>query len=297
MAVILGIFTGLYLLLFKNKAREYGRENQTYDGKMHQSINQALGAVKDIKILHREKYFVEAFSRYGKKKMKAVRNNNVLGQAPKYVIETVCIGAVLLVLVYKIFRGEDLSSMITQLAAFAIAAFKLLPSVGKVDNYLNLIVFLKPSADLIYRDIKDTEDMQSFELSDASDVVDGIDEAKEIKVNDLSYRYPHTDRDVLNGINLKIPLGYAVGMVGPSGSGKSTLADIILGILTPTSGSVCYGNMNVHEHPLKWSEKLAYIPQSIYLADETIRNNVAFGIDDDRIDEDRVWAALEELSL
>ncbi len=296
-AVILGIFTGLYLLLFKNKAREYGRENQTYDGKMHQSINQALGAVKDIKILHREKYFVEAFSRYGKKKMKAVRNNNVLGQAPKYVIETVCIGAVLLVLVYKIFRGEDLSSMITQLAAFAIAAFKLLPSVSKINNFANLIIFLKPSVDLIYRDIKDTEDMKSFELSDASDVVDGIDEAKEIKVNDLSYRYPHTDRDVLNGINLKIPLGYAVGMVGPSGSGKSTLADIILGILTPTSGSVCYGNMNVHEHPLKWSEKLAYIPQSIYLADETIRNNVAFGIDDDRIDEDRVWAALEEAQL
>ena len=296
-AVILGIFTGLYLILFKNKAKEYGKENQIYDGKMHQSINQALGAVKDIKILHREKYFVDAFCGYGKKKMRAVRNNNVLGQAPKYIIETVCIGAILLVLVIKIFRGEDLSSMITQLAAFAIAAFKLLPSVSKINNFANLIIFLKPSVDLIYRDIKDTEDMKSFELSDASAVVEGLDDAKEITVKDLTYRYPHTDRDVLNKINLKIPLGYAVGMVGPSGSGKSTLADVILGILTPTSGSVLYGNMNVHEHPLKWSKKLAYIPQAIYLADETIRNNVAFGIDDDKIDEDRVWAALEEAQL
>lgn len=296
-AVILGIFTGLYLLLFKNKAKEYGKENQVYDGKMHQSINQALGAVKDIKILHREKYFVDAFCGYGKKKMRAVRNNNVLGQAPKYIIETVCIGAILLVLVFKIFKGEDLSSMITQLAAFAVAAFKLLPSVSKINNFANLIIFLKPSVDLIYRDIKDTEDMKTFELSDAADTVEGIDEAKEITVKDLTYRYPHTDRDVLNKINLKIPLGYAVGMVGPSGSGKSTLADVILGILTPTSGSVCYGDMNVHEHPLKWSRKLAYIPQSIYLADETIRNNVAFGIDDEKIDEDRVWAALEEAQL
>ncbi len=295
--VILGVFTGLYMILFKNKAKEYGKENQIYDGKMHQSINQALGAVKDIKILHREKYFVDAFTGYGKKKMHAVRNNNVLGQAPKYVIETVCIGAILLVLVYKIFAGEDLSTMITQLAAFALAAFKLLPSVSKINNFANLIIFLKPSVDLIYRDIKDTEDMKNFELMDASDDVEDNDSADAITINGLSYRYPHTDRDVLKNVSFKIPLGYAIGIVGTSGAGKSTLADIILGILTPTEGSVSYGSMNVHEHPLKWSKKLAYIPQVIYLADETIRNNVAFGIDDDKIDEEKVWKALEEAQL
>ena len=295
-AVILGVFTGLYLLLFKNKAKEYGKENQIYDGKMHQSINQALGAVKDIKILHREKYFVDAFTGYGKKKMRAVRNNNVLGQAPKYIIETVCIGAILLVLVFKIYRGEDLSSMITQLAAFAVAAFKLLPSVSKINNFANLIIFLKPSVDLIYRDIKDTEDMRNFELSDASAQAD-VSGADSIRVEKLTYRYPHTDRDVLENVSFDIPLGYAVGVSGQSGAGKSTLADIILGILTPTSGAVYYGNMNVHEHPLKWSKKLAYIPQSIYLADESIRNNVAFGIEDEKIDGDKVWAALDEAQI
>lgn len=295
-AVILGIFTGIYLLLFKNKAKEYGKINQIYDGKMHQSINQALGAVKDIKILHREKYFVDAFCGYGKKKMRAVRNNNVLGQAPKYVIETVCIGAILLVLVFKLYMGEDLSTMITQLAAFAVAAFKLLPSASKINNFANLIIFLKPSVDLIYRDIRDTEDMKSFELTDA--VTDfEIKDADAISVTGLTYRYPHTEKDVLKDVSLKIPLGYAVGLMGPTGAGKSTLADVILGILTPTSGTVCYGNMNVHEHPIKWSKKLAYIQQSIYLADETIRNNVAFGIDDDKIDEEKVWKALEEAQI
>ncbi len=295
-AVILGIFTAIYLLLFKNKAKEYGKINQIYDGKMHQSINQALGAVKDIKILHREKYFVDAFCGYGKKKIRAVRNNNVLGQAPKYVIETVCIGAILLVLVFKLYMGEDLSTMITQLAAFAVAAFKLLPSASKINNFANLIIFLKPSVDLIYRDIKDTEDMKSFELTDA--VTDfEIKDADAISVTGLTYRYPHTEKDVLKDVSLKIPLGYAVGFMGPTGAGKSTLADVILGILTPTSGTVCYGNMNVHEHPIKWSKKLAYIQQSIYLADETIRNNVAFGIDDDKIDEEKVWKALEEAQI
>lgn len=296
--LILGFFTGIYMLLFKGKAKEYGTTNQIYDGKMHQSINQALGAVKDIKILHREKFFVDAFIGYGEKKMDAVRDNNVLGQMPKYFIETVCIGAILIVIAFKVVGGEDLTRMIPQLAAFVVAAFKLLPSVGKINNYLNNIIFLKPSADLIYRDIKDTEDMLDFELKDA--LVEGTinDEAiSEIKIEGLSYRYPHTEKDVLSDVTFSIPVGAAVGFVGASGAGKSTLADVILGILSPTKGAVYFGDMNVHEHPIKWSKYLAYIPQAIYLADETIRANVAFGIDDDQIDEEKVWAALEEAQL
>ena len=305
---ILAVFTGLYLILFKGKAKKYGKTNQIYDGKMHQSINQALGAVKDIKILHREKYFADSFLAYGKKKMTAVRNNNVLGQFPKYLIETVCIGTVLLVLVFKIYKGEDLNKMIPQLAAFAIAAFKLLPSVSKINNYANLIVFLKPSVDLIYRDIKDTEDMVNYEIADESGNIIEINDdgsqnkdtcyvAEKISINNIVYRYPHTDRDVLNGISFEIPLGKSIGFIGESGSGKSTLADVILGILTPTSGTVMYGNMDVHKHPLKWSKKLAYIPQSIFLCDDTIRNNVAFGIDEDKIDDEKVWKALREAQL
>ena len=305
---ILAVFTGLYLILFKGKAKKYGKTNQIYDGKMHQSINQALGAVKDIKILHREKYFADSFLAYGKKKMTAVRNNNMLGQFPKYLIETVCIGTVLLVLVFKIYKGEDLNTMIPQLAAFAIAAFKLLPSVSKINNYANLIVFLKPSVDLIYRDIKDTEDMVNYEIADESGNIIEINDdgsqnkdtcyvADKISINNIVYRYPHTDRDVLNGISFEIPLGKSIGFIGESGSGKSTLADVILGILTPTSGTVMYGNMDVHKHPLKWSKKLAYIPQSIFLCDDTIRNNVAFGIDEDKIDDEKVWKALREAQL
>lgn len=292
--VILGVFTGLYLVLFKGKAKEYGKINQIYDGKMHQSINQALGAVKDIKILHREKFFANSFLDYGKKKMTAVRNNNVLGQFPKYLIETVCIGAVLLVLVYKIYNGEDLNTMIPQLAAFAIAAFKLLPSVSKINNYANLIIFLKPSVDLIYRDIKDTEDMIDYEITDENKAANKADS---IRIDNLVYRYPHTEKNVLNGVSFEIPLGKSVGLMGESGAGKSTLADVILGILTPTEGNVYYGDMDVHKHPIKWSKKLAYIPQRIFLSDDTIRNNVAFGIDADKIDDEKVWAALKEAQL
>lgn len=292
--VILLVFSGLYLLIFHGRTKENGKISQYNDGKMHQAINQALGAVKDIKILHREEYFVKAFTKRGEKKYTAVRNNEILGQIPAYLIETVCIGAILLVLVVKLFNGEDLTGMISQLAAFAMAAFKLLPSVGKIDNYLNLIVFLKPSADLIYRDIKETEDMITAEIPEKDAKADA---SGGIRVEHVSYRYPNTTNDVLSDVNITIEDGASVGFVGPSGAGKSTIADVILGILTPTEGKVTYGGMNVHEHPLEWSKKLAYIPQAIFLADETIRSNVAFGIDEDKIEEDKVWKALEEAQL
>ena len=292
--VILGLVSGIYLFIFHGKSKKNGEISQYNDGKMHQAINQALGAVKDIKILHRERYFVNAFTKRGAKKYTAVRNNEILGALPAYIIETVCVGAILLVLVVKLYNGQDLNDMIPQLAAFAMAAFKLLPSVGKVNNYLNLIIFLRPSVDLIYRDIKDTEDMLDVMVKDADQ---GQYSADSIKIEHVSYRYPKTQKDVLSDVSFEIPSGESVGLIGPSGAGKSTIADIILGILTPTQGKVMYGDMNVHEHPLKWSQKLAYIPQAIFLADETIRNNVAFGIEDEDIDEDKVWKALSEAQL
>ena len=292
--VILLVFSGLYLLAFHGRTKKNGKISQYNDGKMHQAINQALGAVKDIKILHREKYFVNAFTKRGARKYTAVRNNEILGQIPAYLIETVCVGAILLVLVVKLYSGQDLNDMIPQLAAFAMAAFKLLPSVGKVDNYLNLIVFLKPSADLIYRDIKDTEDMLGAKIGDPEDPPESADA---IRVMNVSYRYPNSDKDVMDDVSFEIPEGASVGLIGPSGAGKSTIADIILGILTPTSGKVMYGDMNVHEHPIAWSKKLAYIPQAIFLADESIRCNVAFGIEEDEIEEEKVWQALSEAQL
>ncbi len=292
--LILLVFSGLYLLIFHGRTKENGRISQYNDGKMHQAINQALGAVKDIKILHREKFFVNAFTKRGARKYTAVRNNEILGQIPAYLIETVCVGAILLVLVVKLYNGQDLNDMIPQLAAFAMAAFKLLPSVGKVDNYLNLIVFLKPSADLIYRDIKETEDMLGVMGSDEEG---DARHADSIRIENVSYTYPNSTTEVLHDVSFEIPDGASVGFIGPSGAGKTTIADIILGILTPDKGRVMYGDMNVHEHPLKWSKKLAYIPQAIFLADESVRSNVAFGINEDEIDDAQVWKALEEAQL
>ena len=144
------------------------------------------------------------------------------------------------------------------------------------------------------KSIKDTEDMLGVMITDSDS---SADRGGSIKIENVSYRYPNTERDVLSDVNFEIPEGTSVGLIGSSGAGKTTIADIILGILTPTKGRVMYGDMNVHEHPLAWSKKLAYIPQAIFLADESIRDNVAFGIEEDEIEEDKVWQALSEAQL
>ena len=297
LALLLGLTMGGYRLATRNRVNMYGQINQTYDGRMHQAINQALGAVKDIKILHREKYFVDKFVNSGEKKMNALINTNFLGTIPRYLIETVCVSGILLVLLVKLRTGTDLALILPQLGAFAVAAFKLMPSAGKISNYANLISFLTPSIDLIYRDIKDTEDMLKKEITDKDEEIKDNTDVKVISVENVSYSYPGFDELVLNGADFEIPLGTSVGLIGQSGAGKSTMADVILGILYPVKGRVMYGKMNVHEYPLKWSESLAYIPQAIFLADESIRSNVAFGIDEDSVDDKKVWSALEEAQL
>ena len=295
-ALILVLSVGIFYLLTGKKVNRYGQINQEYDGRMHQSIEEALGAVKDIKILHREKYFVNRFTYSGQQKMDALIRTNFIGAVPRYIIEMMCIAGILLVMIYKALSGVDMQSVIPQLATFAVAAFKLLPSVGKVANYFNGISFLKPSIDLIYHDLKETEDMLELEYRDESDAPDTSD-ADTLKVEDVTYIYPGSEARVLKGASFDIPLGSSVGLIGASGAGKSTMADVILGILSPEKGCVRYGRMNVHEYPFTWASKLAYIPQSIFLSDASIRENIAFGIEQDMIDEDKVWEAVKEAQL
>ncbi len=228
--------------------------------------------------------------------MNALIYTNFLGAVPRYLIEMVCIAGILAVMISKAATGSDLNSMVPELAAFAVAAFKLLPSVGKVANYLNGISFLKPSIDLIYHDLKETEDMLKVETKDESDVPD-TGNAESIQIDDICFAYPHTDRNVLDNASFTIPLGSSVGLIGTTGSGKTTMADIILGILFPKSGAVRYGKMDVHDYPMTWAGKLAYIPQAIFLSDTSIRGNIAFGIEREDIDDEKVWKAVEEAQL
>ena len=295
--VLLLLCIGLFFMISKKVSSRLGRQNERYNAKLFQWINQSLGGIKELKILQREEYFIDSYKTNYKKLIWGARVNELIAALPKYIVETVAmVGLVFAIIIKLLFGHGALETFIPQIAVFAVAAFRLLPSVGRVNAYINSIMYNKASLDMIYDDLKeiDSEPVQEIEWQEKKEKWIFT---KGVTVEHVSYHYPDSDVEVLHDISLEIPKGKTVALIGPSGAGKTTLADIILGLLPPVSGVVRMDQHNVYENLRSWREKLGYIPQSIYLSDDTIRNNVAFGIYEAQIDDNAIWKALEKAQL
>ena len=299
--VLIGLLLGLCVFIFfiisKKVSSKLGRQNEFYNAKLFQWINQSLGGIKEVKILQREKYFIDSYRTNYKKVIWGARVNELLAAVPKYIVETVeIVGLVLAIIVKLLFGHGALETFVPQMAVFAVAAFRLLPSVGKINAYVNNVMYTKASLDMIYQDLCEIEKNKPIEV-EWEGKTENWKFMKGVFAEHITYHYPDSDTEVLHDITLKIPKGKTVALIGPSGAGKTTLADIILGLLPPVSGVVRMDDKNVYENLRSWRQKLGYIPQSIYLSDDTIRNNVAFGIYEEQIDEDAIWKALEKAQL
>lgn len=296
--VVLGLLVlcvGIFTYATKRFSKTLGKESQIYKAKLYQWVNQSLGGVKEVKVLNREKYFVDSYEKYYKLYIRGARINRVLSITPKYIVETVCMSGLLIAVIIKIMFGQkDMVEFIPQLAVFAIAAFRLLPSVGRINEHVNNILYASPSVELIYHDLKEIEDYEE---------VVGAEEGKEWKFENaiyarkINYTYPGADAPVLDNAECIIPKGKTVALVGSSGAGKTTMADVILGLLTPQMGKIKIDDMNVYKNLSIWHKHLGYIPQVIYLSDDTIRNNVAFGVREEEIDNEAIMSALKKAQL
>ena len=285
----------LFTKITKRFTEQLGKEAQVYKGKLYQWVNQSLGGVKEVKVLNREEFFVSSYKKYYGLYIKGVRINRLLSITPKYMVEAVCMTGLLIAIIIKLNFGHgELENFIPQLATFAVAAFRLLPSVGRINEHVNNILYAVPSVDLIYGDLKGIEDYQESK---------GEEEGKEwsfehgITAKHITYAYPNTDTNVLEDANCIIPKGKTVAFIGSSGAGKTTMADIILGLLAPQRGKILVDNIDVFKNLTMWHHQMGYIPQVLYLSDDTIRNNIAFGIHEDQIDEEAVKTALKKAQL
>lgn len=296
-AGLLVFCVGLYFEVSKKVSLRLGEQNQNYNAKLMQWINQSLGGIKEVKVLEREGYFVKAYRENYKKLIKGAKTNEMLATVPKYITETVVMSGLLLAIVFKLYFGHgEIATFIPQLTAFALAAFRLLPSIGKINAYINNIMYCLPSLELIYNDFKDVEGHTFIEEKEDA-TLNKYRFEKEVSINNIVYKYPNTEVNVINNVSFKIPKGKTVAFIGSSGAGKTTMADIILGLLPPTSGTITVDGWNIFEHMHEWHKMLGYIPQSIYLSDDSILNNVAFGIDEDKIDIEAVREALRKAQL
>ncbi len=291
----LAVFVGGFLMISRKYSRRLGFENQGYQGKIFQWMNQALGGIKEIKILERESYFTDEFRKYWEKYARGLRIARTISILPKYTVEAVSMTGLLVAVIVKLLFGEaDSVYFISQLAAFAVAAMRLMPSVGRINEHASNMLYALPSVELVYHDLVRIEGLTANE--------EGERKAdwrlqKEIQVQGVSYHYPDTEEWVLDDVSFAIKRGTTVAFIGSTGSGKTTMVDIILGLLTPVKGRVMADGINVHEQPKTFHAQVGYIPQTIYLSDDTIRNNIAFGIREGLIDEEAVRAAVEKAQL
>lgn len=293
--VLLVVCVGIFSKINRNFAKRLGKEAQIYKGKLYQWVNQSLGGVKEVKVLNREEYFVSSYKKYYKLYIKGVRINRILSITPKYMVEAVCMTGLLIAIIVKLnFGQKDVAAFIPQLATFAVAAFRLLPSVGRINEHMNNIMYAVPSVDLIYDDLKGIED---YVASNQEDEGNSWNFEHAITAKHITYAYPDTDKNVLEDAECVIPKGKTVALIGSSGSGKTTMADIILGLLAPQRGRIKVDDMDVFKNLSLWHHHIGYIPQVIYLSDDTIRNNIAFGIHEDDIDDAAVRAALQKAQL
>jgi ABC-type multidrug transport system fused ATPase/permease subunit len=259
---------------------------------MIKTVNQSIGGIKDIKVLQRENYFLKEYRQKSNSYAATNRRFLLYNTIPKLMIESVCFGGAFIMISIIAFSGSNMEELVPQLSIFVLAAFRLLPAIARFAGYVNGIIFNKPSVDSVYNNLNMVE-----EGNKATERLTKPETSRDIRVDKVSFQYPKAKDKVLEDISILIPYKSSVALIGPTGSGKTTLADIILGIYEPKNGYVIYNGKSVHHNLEEWKKNIGYIPQNIYLLDDTIESNIAFGIPKDEIDNERIIDVIKKAQL
>lgn len=299
------LFLGMTLMItkiLKPRLNEIGRKNQAIQSRIAKWRIQSIYGLKDVKVLHREEFFVRNYYESGAVGANVARNYAVMNNTPRLLIETVFIAAMLSFIFAFIVRGGDITELFSTLTAFAAAAVRVMPATNRINTYLSEIAYAQPCLDYLYENL--TENMKRDVNGSVTGLTAEQEQEKEpLTLNDkivldhISYTYPNTDKPIFTDAHMEVRKGQSVGIMGPSGAGKSTIVDILLGLLHVQAGAITCDGRDIFDNYPSWLSKIGYIPQSIYLIDESIRDNIAFGIDADKIDDKRIWEVLEEAQL
>ena len=287
-------FVVIVMRRIKGSIETFGAKTRGAKAGSNKWLLQTFGGIKETMILDKRDFFSSMVDDQYKIFAVNQRRYQVMSYVPKPLMETICICTVLVAIIAKLLRGVSPSYFISTLSVFAIAAFRLLPAFNRITGYINRISYGTSSLNAVYEDLKDIEELERSN-PDSEDL--NIAFNKDIEIRGLFYTYPNTDTPVLNDISMIIPKNSSVAFIGASGAGKTTLADVILGLLSPDRGSILVDGTDIKNSLRAWQRQLGYIPQSIFLMDDTIRNNIAYGLTDEDIDEDKLIRAIEDAQL
>ena len=285
---------------FRKIIAKAGKKFYKYSALTNQHALQFFNGIKEVLVMDRKGYFTSSYIDSYVNMQKSQIKQNVAVESPTYIIEGVSIIGLMIAVCFRLYGMENPAAYVPQLSSFAVAAFRVLPSLGRLTSSFNTIIYSIPAINDMYSNVIEAEKYEKLQIqSKQSSNIEGmpIRFQNELEIRDIVWRYTDGTQNVLNHISMTINKGQSVAFVGPSGAGKTTLADIVLGLFIPQEGKVLSDGYNIYDNLSAWARIIGFVPQSVYLIDDTIRRNIAFGIDDKKIDDTTVWRALEQAQM
>lgn len=287
---------------YSRKITKAGNENEEEHTELLKWVQQFTGGIKNIFVSRKQDVFAEEFYTHASKYASVNADYLTLRNIPSMLVQGLCLAGIYVYIGIQANIGENVTAMLPTLAVFALAAMRLVPFAGGINGAINVMKFNQPGLELVYEQLCMTVETEEISIEDDTKN-ERIDKLKEgITIKDMWFKFEDSEEYLFQDISLKIPANKSVALIGTTGSGKTTLVDIILGLQKAEKGAIYADGQNIYERRRWWSEQIGYIPQFVYLCDDTISANVAFGVKKELIDEERVWecikkAQLEELIL
>lgn len=294
-AVFVGGSLALASYVFHRLTRErilrWGSARQYHEGQRLQCLQQGLGGVRDVKLLGREKQFLTAYEMHNSANATVGKRQSIITALPRLWLEVLTVAGLVGLVLTMLYQGKPVEAIVPTLGLFAAAAFRLMPSANKVLNALQNLRYNLPVIDTLHAE------RALLAAQPAVDAPNRLPFAQGLRLENLSYRYPGSEGEVLTGVELEIARGTTVGFVGPSGAGKSTLINLVLGLLVPSGGRILVDGRDIGENLQAWQACIGYVPQTVFLVDDSLRRNIAFGLGDEEIDDSAVSRAVAGAQL
>jgi ABC-type multidrug transport system fused ATPase/permease subunit len=265
-----------YYFIINNKLKKWGEERLFHDGKKIQNLTQGLQGIKTVKIFNQEEHFLDKFNYNLSKSAKVNQYATLVSQLPPILIEFIAIFLIVSFMIFNVQTSSNVTEYFPKLALFAAAAFRVMPSINRLIVNFQTLRYAIPAADKLHNEfpLKD-------ELSDLKNSQLKMNFKNEINISHLSFKYPNNNENTLQDVNLKIRYGESIGIIGKTGEGKSTIVDLICGLLKPHEGSILVDDNDIQKNLKSWQQKIGYVPQNIYLLDDSIKENIIFGRKED----------------
>jgi ATP-binding cassette, subfamily B, bacterial PglK len=277
--------------LTRNRILAWGKARHVHEGMRLQHLQQGLGGVKEVKLLGREAEFLAQYRMHASTGARMSQRQTTLAQFPRLMLEVLAVLALALLVVAMIGQGRSLETLLPTIGVFATAAFRIMPSANRIMTAMQTVRYAQPVVNAIY------QEMVNVRAAVPPAHTTRMPFTRTLELQNLHFRYPNAESESLRDICLRIEAGAAIGFIGGSGAGKSTLIDVILGLLTPQQGVVRVDGQDIAANLRGWQDSIGYVPQNIFLTDDTLRRNIAFGLADSHIDDVSVWRALKAAQL